>query len=44
MLSSIIPVMKVLGQNLNDALNYERNRVKAIYIEILKKSKTNVVP
>ena len=44
LLSAIIPVMRVLGQNLNDALNYERNRVKSIYIEILNKNKTNVVP
>ena len=44
LLSAIIPVMRVLGQNLNDALNYERNRVKSIYIEILNKNKTNVIP
>jgi len=44
MLSAIIPVMNVLGQNLNDALNYERNRVKSIYIEILNKNKANIIP
>lgn len=43
-LSSIIPVLRVLGQNLNDALNYERNRVKAIYIKILNKSHTDIIP
>jgi hypothetical protein len=42
--SSIIPVLRVLGQNLNDALNYQRNRVKAIYVTILNKSKTDVIP
>jgi type IV secretory pathway component VirB8 len=42
--SAIIPVMRVLGQNLNDALNYERNRVKSIYIEILSKNKVNIIP
>lgn len=36
--------MRVLGQNLNDALNYQRSRVKGIYIEIMKKSKTNIIP
>jgi ABC-type antimicrobial peptide transport system permease subunit len=44
LLSSIIPLLKVLGQNLNDALNYERNRVKAIYVQILDKTKSNIIP
>eukprot|EP00347_Sterkiella_histriomuscorum_P021563 403333540 len=43
-LSSIIPIIRVLGQNLNDALNYERNRVKAIYIKILHKSHVDIYP
>jgi ABC-type antimicrobial peptide transport system permease subunit len=34
-LSSIIPVLKVLGQNLNDAINYQRSRVKSTYVEII---------
>ena len=29
---------------MNDAINYQRSRVKAIYIEIMKKSDANVVP
>jgi hypothetical protein len=29
---------------LNDALNYERSRTKAIYVEVLNKSKTNIIP
>ena len=44
LLSSILPLMKVLGQNLNDALNYERNRVKAIYVKIFNKSKADLIP
>jgi hypothetical protein len=43
-LSSIIPIMRVLGQNLNDALNYERSRIKAVNIEILDNSKTHILP
>jgi hypothetical protein len=44
MLSSIIPILKVLGQNLNDALNFNRSRIKGTFVEIMKKSKANVVP
>lgn len=44
MFSSIIPVVKVLGQNLNDAINYQRSRVKATYIEIMKANQTQMVP
>ena len=44
LLSSILPVLKVLGQNLNDAVNYQRGRVKAIVVEIMQKNKANVVP
>lgn len=36
LLSSILPVLKVLSQNLNDAINYQRSRVKATYVEIIK--------
>jgi hypothetical protein len=42
--SSLFPIFRVLGQNLNDALNYDRSRVKSIYIEVLKKSKANIIP
>jgi len=44
MISSIIPILKVLGQNLNDALNFNRSRIKGTFVEIMKKSKANVVP
>ena len=43
-LSSIVPVMRVLNKNLNDALNYDRSRTKAIYVEILNNSKSDVLP
>ena len=42
--SSILPIMKVLSQNLNEAMDYSRSRVKAIYVTILSKSKTNIIP
>ncbi|TNV85125.1 hypothetical protein FGO68_gene1005 [Halteria grandinella] len=42
--SSILPVIKVLGQNLNDAINYQRSRVKSTYVEILKANQVNIVP
>ena len=29
---------------MNDALNYERSKTKALYIEILNKSKANMIP
>ena len=29
---------------MNDALNFSRSRVKAIYVEIMQRSKTNIVP
>ncbi|CDW85019.1 family protein [Stylonychia lemnae] len=43
-LSSIIPLMKVMSQNLTEALSYERSRVKAIYIEILRADKVHLLP
>jgi hypothetical protein len=44
LLSSIIPIMRVLGQNLTDALNYDRSKTKAIYVEILDNSKQDIIP
>ena len=41
---SVVPVIKVLGQNLNDAINYQRSRVKATYVEIMKANEGNLVP
>ena len=34
----------MLGQNLNDALNFNKSRIKGTFVEIMKKSKVNVVP
>mmetsp|Transcript_39438 Transcript_39438/g.29128 ORF Transcript_39438/g.29128 Transcript_39438/m.29128 type:complete len:276 (-) Transcript_39438:25-852(-) len=42
--SSIVPLYRVLGQNLTEALNYERSKNKAIYVEVLQKSKVDVIP
>ena len=36
--------MRVLNQNLNDALNYERSRVKSIFVTILKENRINMIP
>jgi ABC-type antimicrobial peptide transport system permease subunit len=36
LVSSIVPIFRVMNQNLNDALNYDRSRVKSIYVEILQ--------
>ena len=44
LLSSIVPVFKVLGQDLNDALNQERSRLKAFYVEILSSTQKRIVP
>lgn len=44
LLSSILPVLSILGQNLNDAINYQRSRVKSTYVEILKANKVNIGP
>lgn len=42
--SAILPIFRVLNQNLNDALNFQRSRVKAVYVEIMAKNKMNIVP
>ena len=34
----------VLSQNLNDALNYQRSRIKGTFVEIMKTSGVNRVP
>ena len=36
-LSSVIPVRSVLSKNLNDALDYQRSKTQAVYIEVLDK-------
>ena len=39
MLSSIIPIRSVLSKNLNDALDYQRSKTQAVYVEVLDKDK-----
>jgi len=34
-LASVIPVRSILSKNLNDALDYQRSKTQAIYIEVL---------
>jgi len=38
-LSSIIPVRSILSKNLNDALDYQRSKTQAVYVEVLDKDK-----
>ena len=33
--SAIIPIRKILGKNLNDALDYQRSKTQAVYVEVL---------
>lgn len=44
LVSAILPILRVLSQNLNDALNFQRSRVKAVYVEIMAKNKMNIIP
>lgn len=38
-LSSIIPIQSILSKNLNDALDYQRSKTQAVYVEVLDKRK-----
>ena len=42
MLSSIIPIEAVLTKNLNEALDYQRSKTQAIYVEILQNKDNNI--
>lgn len=44
LLSSILPILSVLSQNLNDALNFQKSRMKGTFVEIMKKRNVNNVP
>ena len=44
LISSILPILMVLSQNLNEALNFQRSRIKGTFVEIMKKSGVNRVP
>lgn len=40
--SSIAPVQSALSKNLNDALNYQRSKTNAMFVEILQTNKKNI--
>lgn len=42
--SSILPILSVLDRNLNDALDIQRSKTQAVYINILEKKKANYTP
>ncbi|CDW86568.1 abc-type antimicrobial peptide transport permease component [Stylonychia lemnae] len=42
--SSISPIIKLMGQNLNDALSYQKTKIRAVYVEIVKTNQVNRVP
>lgn len=37
MLSSVIPIQVALRKNLNDALDYQRSKVQAVFVDVLQK-------
>ena len=43
-LSSIIPIKRALGTNLNEALNVQRDKNKSTLVTITDSTKLNVVP
>ena len=42
--SSIMPIRVVLDRNLNDALDIQRSKTQAVYVNILEKKKANYTP
>ena len=42
--ASILPIQIVLDRNLNDALDIQRSKTQAVYINILEKKKANYTP
>jgi len=42
--SSIMPIQIVLDRNLNDALDIQRSKTQAVYVEILEKKKADYSP
>ena len=42
--ASILPIQVVLDRNLNDALDIQRSKTQAVYINILEKKKANYTP
>lgn len=35
LLSSVIPIRVALRKNLNDALDYQRSKIQAVYVDVL---------
>jgi len=44
LLSSILPILRLLSQSLTDSLSFQRSRVKSTYVEILRKSRAHILP
>ena len=44
MCSSIMPIQIILDTNLNDALDIQRSKTQAVYVNILEKKKANYTP
>ena len=44
LLSSIIPIQIILQRNLNDALDIQRSKTQAVYVNILNKKAANYTP
>ena len=42
--SSIVPLQVVLGKNLNDALDYQHSKTKAVFVKILKANQVDKIP
>lgn len=43
-MSSIMPIRVVLDRNLNDALDIQRSKTQAVYVNILNKKEANMAP
>lgn len=44
LISSVMPIRVVLDRNLNDALDIQRSKTQAVYVEVLNKKKADIVP
>jgi hypothetical protein len=44
LLSSVLPIRVVLDRNLNDALDIQRSKTQAVFVNILNKKEANTGP
>jgi hypothetical protein len=44
LLSSLLPIRVVLDRNLNDALDIQRSKTQAVFVNILNKKQANTRP